>query len=175
MGLLCQGSSWLRSWILSALCGLMSFAALFMASGASPLSPLLSGGVLADAQLEAQYSSMDAQAPKSDASQGEPDPDMAPSAGAQRRPLGPPPPPGGPRSVEGEQSPIVLTRKQKGELLKSEFEKMKQDAAELASLAQSLQEDLGKSNEHILSLKVVEKARKIESLAKKISKTARNY
>ena len=52
---------------------------------------------------------------------------------------------------------------------------MKRDAAELATLAQSLQEDLEKSNEHLLSMKIVEKARKIENLAKRISRTAKSY
>jgi hypothetical protein len=80
--------------------------------------------------------------------------------------------PSGPRSREGE---VVLTRKQRQELLKSEFEKMKRDAAELAALAQSLQEDLEKSSENVLSMKIVEKANKIEGLAKKISRTARSY
>jgi hypothetical protein len=80
--------------------------------------------------------------------------------------------PSEPRSREGE---VVLTRKQRQELLKSEFEKMKRDAAELAALAQSLQEDLEKSSENILSMQIVEKAKKIEGLAKKISRTARSY
>ena len=66
-------------------------------------------------------------------------------------------------------------RKRREELLKSDFEKMKQDAAELTALAKSLEEELEKSNEHILSLRIVEKAQKIEGLAKKISRTAKNY
>jgi hypothetical protein len=52
---------------------------------------------------------------------------------------------------------------------------MKQDAAELTTLAKSLEEELQKSNEHILSLTIVEKAQKIEGLAKRISKTAKSY
>jgi uncharacterized iron-regulated membrane protein len=70
---------------------------------------------------------------------------------------------------------VVLTRKQRQELLKSEFEKMKRDAAELVALAQSLQQEIEKSSENVLSMKIVEKANKIEGLAKRISRTARSY
>jgi len=66
-----------------------------------------------------------------------------------------------------------LSSKQKRDLLKSQFEKMKQNADELANLAKSLKDDLSKSNEHVLSLQIVEKAEKIEKLARKIKATAR--
>lgn len=66
-----------------------------------------------------------------------------------------------------------LERKQKKELLKSNFEKMQQDARELADLAKSLQDDLDKSNENVLSLKIVDRADKIEKLARKIKNSAR--
>jgi len=65
--------------------------------------------------------------------------------------------------------------KQQRDLLKERFEKMKQDADELADLAQSLQEDLNDSNENVLSIEVVEKAQKIEKLAKKIKSAARGF
>jgi hypothetical protein len=68
-----------------------------------------------------------------------------------------------------------LSPKQKRELLKSNFEKMKQDADELADLAKSLQDELNKSSEHVLSLQVVEKAEKIEKLAHRIKSTARGF
>jgi len=68
-----------------------------------------------------------------------------------------------------------LTPKQKQELLKSNFEKMKQQADELAELAKSLQEDLDKSNVNVLSLKVVDKAEKIEKLAKRIKDSAKGH
>ncbi len=70
---------------------------------------------------------------------------------------------------------IQLQRKQKQEILRSNFEKMKHDAEELAGLAKSLQEDLSKSNENVFSLKIVDKAEKIEKLAKKIKNAARGY
>ncbi len=69
----------------------------------------------------------------------------------------------------------TISRKQKQEILKSNFEKMKNDADELADLAKSLHEDLNKSNENVLSLKIVEKAEKIEKLAKKIKGQAKGY
>jgi len=67
----------------------------------------------------------------------------------------------------------ALSPKQKQDLLKSNFEKMKRDADELANLAKSLQDDLNKSNEHVLSLQVVEKSEKIERLARRIKSVAR--
>jgi hypothetical protein len=75
----------------------------------------------------------------------------------------------------GESSRSSLSEKQKRNLLKDNFEKMKRDAGELADLAKALQEDLNKSNENILSLDIIDKTDKIEKLAKKIKGTARGY
>jgi hypothetical protein len=66
-----------------------------------------------------------------------------------------------------------MTPKQRRELLKSNFEKMKRDADELTDLAKSLQDDLNKSSEHVLSLQIMEKAEKIEKLARRIKTTAK--
>jgi N-acetylglucosamine kinase-like BadF-type ATPase len=52
---------------------------------------------------------------------------------------------------------------------------MKHDAGELTDLAKALQQELNKSNENILSLDIVEKAAKIEKLAKRIKESARGY
>lgn len=71
--------------------------------------------------------------------------------------------------------PSPLSQKQKKDMLKDNFEKMRRDADELADLAKSLQEDLSKSNENVFSLRVVDKAEKIEKLAKRIKGTARAY
>jgi len=68
-----------------------------------------------------------------------------------------------------------MIKKQRKELLKQNFEKMKSEAGELVELSKSLQSDLDKSNENVLSLKVVDRAEKIEKLAKKIKETARGY
>jgi hypothetical protein len=69
--------------------------------------------------------------------------------------------------------PEGLGEKQKKELRKYRFHQMKEHGQELAKLAQSLQNDLDKSNENILSLEIVDKAQKIEKLAKKIQQEAR--
>ena len=73
----------------------------------------------------------------------------------------------------GEEHGPPLTKKQKQQLLKSNFEKMKRDGDELAELARSLQEDLDKSNQNVLSLKVVERTERIEKLARKIKTAAK--
>lgn len=73
----------------------------------------------------------------------------------------------------GDSEGPALTAKQKQELLKSNFEKMKHDADALAALAKSLQQDLGKSSENVLSLKVLDQADKIEKLARKIKTEAK--
>jgi hypothetical protein len=82
-----------------------------------------------------------------------------------------------PESQPAEETAVLpaLTRKQKKALLKQNFEKMKRDADELATLAKALQEELAKSNENVLSFQVVTKAEKIEKLAKRIKSTARGY
>jgi hypothetical protein len=71
--------------------------------------------------------------------------------------------------------PPDMVKKQKKELLKQNFEKMKSEANELVELSKSLQTDLDKSNENVLSLKVVDRAEKIEKLAKKLKELARGY
>jgi hypothetical protein len=74
-----------------------------------------------------------------------------------------------------ESQQIPLSEKQKRDLMKSNFDKMKRDAKELADLAKALQDELDKSNENILSLNVVGKADKIEKLARRIKGTARGF
>jgi hypothetical protein len=78
-----------------------------------------------------------------------------------------------PPNEEGQRIP--LSEKQKRDLLKSNFEKMKRDAKELADLSKALQDELDKSNENVLSLNIVDKADKIEKLARRIKGTARGY
>jgi len=70
---------------------------------------------------------------------------------------------------------MPLSEKQRRDLMKANFEKMKHDAKELNDLAKALQDELAKSNENILSLDVVDKADKIEKLARKIKGTARGF
>jgi hypothetical protein len=146
-----QDSSRWRGWILPALLAPISCAAPLVASDALPANPLAGGVARADAELGAQEAPLGTQAPVTDASQAEPDVGTTRQTRSGRTQLGT-------RPEEVEQGPKGLARKQKEILLKMDFEKMKHDAAELATLAQSLQEDLEKSNEHILSMKIVEKA-----------------
>ena len=105
------------------------------------------------------------------------------SATALASPLQARTPPAGSTSSEAVQglqpnleSPqIPLSDKQRREMLKANFDRMKRDAKELADLAKNLQDQLDKSNENVLSLGVVEKADKIEKLARKIKSTARGF
>ena len=105
------------------------------------------------------------------------------SAAALASPLQARTPPAGPTSsqeIQGlqpnmESPTIPLSDKQKREILKANFDKMKRDAKELVDLAKDLQEQLDKSNENVLSLVIVDKADKIEKLARKIKSTARGY
>jgi hypothetical protein len=78
-----------------------------------------------------------------------------------------------PPEVEVMPPPPQITRKQRREIQKMRFEKMKKDASELASLADSLKDDVDKSSQDILSLEIVEKAEKIEKLAKRIKASAK--
>lgn len=73
------------------------------------------------------------------------------------------------------QAPPQMIRKMRKERMKDDFKQMKKDSAALTELAQSLQQELDKSNEHILSLGVVDKADKIEKLARKIKLTAKGF
>jgi len=68
-----------------------------------------------------------------------------------------------------------LERKHKRGLLKANLEKMRGEARELADLTKALQEELDKSNENVLALDIVEKADKIQKLAKKIKGNARGF
>ena len=70
---------------------------------------------------------------------------------------------------------MPLSEKQRRDIMKANFEKMKHDAKELSDLAKALQDELAKSNENILSLDVVDKAVKIEKLARRIKGTARGF
>lgn len=67
------------------------------------------------------------------------------------------------------------TEKQKEALLKYNYKQMKKHADQLAALAQSLQKKIGQTDPNVLSLEVVEKAEKIEKLAKKIKNEAKGY
>jgi Tfp pilus assembly protein PilO len=67
-------------------------------------------------------------------------------------------------------------KSQKQEILKSEFEKSKAEAAELADLAEQLKTEIEKSDYQLVDLRLVKKAEEIERLAKRIKdRMRRNY
>ena len=68
-----------------------------------------------------------------------------------------------------------ITTRQKRDLLKSNFEKTKDNASELADMAIGLRDELNKTNVNILSVDVIHRAEKIEKLAKKIREEAKGY
>ena len=65
------------------------------------------------------------------------------------------------------------TRKQKQALMDQNFKKLKKNAKDLAELAKSLQEEIEKTNENVLSLEIVRKAEQAEKLAKQIKEEAK--
>ena len=65
------------------------------------------------------------------------------------------------------------TRDQKKALMELNFKKLKDHAKALAELSKSLQDDIEKSNENVLSLEIVKKAEQAEKLAKQIKNEAK--
>ncbi len=55
------------------------------------------------------------------------------------------------------------------------YKKLKQHAQDLAELAKSLQAEIEKSNENVLSLEIVKKAEQAEKLARKIKNEAKGF
>ena len=74
-----------------------------------------------------------------------------------------------------ESSPSSPSGKKQRAILRANFAQLKRDAGDLADLAKALQDELNKSNENLLPLGVVEKANKIEKLAKRIKGSARGF
>lgn len=67
------------------------------------------------------------------------------------------------------------SQKRKQAIIDYNFKKLKQHSQELAKLAKSLQKEVEKSNENVLSLEIVKKAEQAEKLAKKIKDEAKGY
>lgn len=65
------------------------------------------------------------------------------------------------------------SQKRQKALMDYNFKKLKQHAQDLADLAKSLQTEIEKSNENVLSLEIVKKAEQAEKLAKKIKDEAK--
>lgn len=81
-----------------------------------------------------------------------------------------------PEAIPEEKTPETeLSPRQKQTLLKSNFEKTKGDAAELADMAKELRDQLDKTSVNVLSVDVIHRAEKIEKLARKIKEEAKGY
>ena len=59
-------------------------------------------------------------------------------------------------------------KSQKEEILKADFKKTLQDAADLVKLAEELHDELVKDDRHVLSISTLKKTEDIEKLAKRI-------
>ena len=66
-------------------------------------------------------------------------------------------------------------QKQKKALMDYNFKKLKEHAQDLAELAKSLQAEIEKSNENVLSLEIIHKADEVEKLARKIKNEAKGF
>lgn len=65
--------------------------------------------------------------------------------------------------------------KRKKAILDDNFKKLKEHAQDLADLAKSLQAEIEKSNENVLSLEILKKADEAEKLARKIKSEAKGF
>ena len=70
---------------------------------------------------------------------------------------------------------VHLSPRQKRLIMRARFEMSKNDAAELAALAKGLREELDKPNVNVLSPQVMNRAEKIEKLAKKIREETKGF
>lgn len=77
--------------------------------------------------------------------------------------------------VDDQTSQTASSGKKNRALAQANFEQAKHDAMQLSGLAQALQLELSESNGNVLSLDVIDKAAKIEKLAKKIKGTAKGF
>ena len=66
-------------------------------------------------------------------------------------------------------------KSQRQEILKADFEKTLADAAALAEQAAALQEDIRKSQHHVLDVRTVKKVEDIEKLARRIKERLRRF
>jgi len=83
-------------------------------------------------------------------------------------------PPGPSRTVVKELAAPPAAQ-HKGDDKESKLEKTKSDAAEISALADQIRDELSKVNVNVLPLDVIEKAAKVEQLARKIKEEARGH
>ncbi len=77
-------------------------------------------------------------------------------------------PPRHKQSEDGADLKLPNGKSQQEEILKADYQKTLQDAAELVKLAEQLQDDLIKEDRHVLSLASLKRTEDIEKLARKI-------
>ena len=80
-----------------------------------------------------------------------------------------------PLNDAGDEIPQPLTPQQRLSIMRANFEKSRSDAVELAALAKGLREALNRPNGNLLPLEVINRADKIEKLAKKIREETKGY
>jgi hypothetical protein len=78
-----------------------------------------------------------------------------------------------PRQPPSPESLPKSNQKREKVLMDYNFKKLKEHAQDLAELAKSLQTEIEKSNENVLSLEIVKKAEQAEKLARKIKNEAK--
>ena len=95
--------------------------------------------------------------------------------GRAQNPVPPQGPPTGPSPVAVKELAAPPAAQHKGDDKESKLEKTKSDAAELSALADQIRDELSKVNVNVLPLDVIEKAEKVEQLARKIKEEARGH
>jgi flagellar basal body rod protein FlgF len=74
-----------------------------------------------------------------------------------------------------EEDKVRLKRSQIEAMLKADHEKSIEEAGQLVKLSQQLQEELEKSDRHVLSMTAMKKAEEIEKLAKRIRNRMKRF
>jgi acyl-CoA reductase-like NAD-dependent aldehyde dehydrogenase len=70
---------------------------------------------------------------------------------------------------------LHLSPQQRARIVRANFQTSKHDAAELATLAKELREELNKPNAKAASLEVLNRVEKIQKLAKKIREETKGF
>lgn len=79
-----------------------------------------------------------------------------------------------PLSLYAPQGPGLKTRQQqRNAILKEDHEKSLKDVAEILTLAKQLEEELDKNKEHIIDIRTLRKAERIEDLARNVKNRMR--
>ena len=82
-----------------------------------------------------------------------------------------------PPQEKDEKADVMLPggKSQKREILKADFEKSKNEAAELLDLAEQLKADLDKDDMYVFNLRTLKKAEEVEKLARRIKERMKRH